>query len=234
MTAWTSTRIAGLRNSTLQHRCDWSRCDGEGLMRLAAHLHALRESPVYRHALYELIDESWIQARRERGDWTGAGFLADVELAWQAAVTDDAYDPVLLIRLKTARAAIRDQATRCSDELLQAMVWLDLTDRAIELSRLRTSASSQFKGLLAVHQALFARGLRQPAVLEEARELARVLSEQRPDPFDENARALQRLAIALAALDDMDSAHEVATSIQPNGPKDRNSIPAGRHRGSDR
>ncbi len=204
-------------DSAIQHRGDWSQCDAEGLRRLAAHLYALRDLPEYRHALYDLIDESWMRARRERGDWTGAGFLADVELAWEAAITDNGIDTILLIRLKTAREGVRDQASCWSDELLQALVWLDQADPAIELARLRTSASSQFKGLLAVHDALVARGLPQPAVLAEARELARVLSEQRQDPFDENARALQRLAGAFAALDDIDSAHKVAASIHPKG-----------------
>ncbi len=206
-----------IADSILQHCGDWSQCNDEGLTRLAAHLYALRHTPVFRRALYDLIDEPWMRARRERGDWTGAGFLADIELAWQAAFTDDAFDPVLLVRLKTAREAIRDQASRCSDELLQAMVWLDQTERAIELARLRTSTSSQLKGVLAVHEALVARGLGQPTLLEEARQLTQVLSQQTPDPFDENARALQRLAGAFAALDKMDAAHEVATSIQPRG-----------------
>src|SRR5215207_4497858 len=98
-------------DSYLQQGGDWSRCDDEGLRQLAAHLYALRDLPAYRQALYDLIDEPWMRARCERSEWTGTGFLADVELAWQAAVSHSAGDPVLLVRLRTVREVIQYQAS---------------------------------------------------------------------------------------------------------------------------
>lgn len=201
-------------DSYLQQGGDWSRCDDEG-RHLAAHLYALRDLPGYRQALYDLIDEPWMRARCAGREWTGTGFLADVELAWQAAVSDNARDPVLLVRLRTVREVFQSQASRYSDELLEALVGLDQADPAIEVARLRTGASSQFKGLLAIHEALVARGMPRPSLLAEARELSRAFSQQAPDLFNENARALQGLAGAFAVLGDIDAAHEVATSIKP-------------------
>lgn len=205
-------RFAG---SYLQQAGDGSRCDAEGLRRLAGDLYALRDLPTYRQALYDLIQEPWLRARCAGSAWTGTGFLADVELAWQAAVSHSTPDPVLLVRLRTAQVGVQSRASRCSDELLQALVWLDQADQAIEVARLRTGAPSQFQGLLAVHEALVARRMPRPALLGEARGLAGVFSQQALDLFDENARALQGLAGAFAALGDFHAADEVAASIKP-------------------
>lgn len=199
----------------LQHASDWSRCDDDGLQHLAAHLYELRTLPEYRHKLYNLIDEPWMQARYERGKDTYTGFLSDVELAWRVAVSHDLRDPVLLVRLWTAYQVIQHQGSDYSDELLRALVWLDRADQAVEFSSFRKDSYTRFKGLLAIHAALLARGMPQPDLLAKARDLAMSLSAHQF--FGNRDRALEELAEAFAAFGHIAEAHEVTKAIRIDG-----------------
>jgi hypothetical protein len=127
---------------------DWNTIDDYGLNHLAAHLSCagMREN------LLALIDEAWMRVRTKNRESRSsyAGFLADVDLAWRSILENSPQDAASLVRLHASRHIVREQLANILDIDLQALVWTDRVDEALEHARLRQDLSDRANGLLAI------------------------------------------------------------------------------------
>jgi hypothetical protein len=214
------------------HHPDWQGCDTYGLDSLASHLYHGGQSG----RLYELISKNWMMARHETGDY--AGFVDDVNLAWQAAIAEGEPAPLVLARLGAARRSVGEDTQLYGDVELKTLVWLNRTRKALNLARLRSAPLGRSNGLLAIYAAMQAQGQADTRVLNEAYEVVRgrqgggefrelvaaLVDAGRYDDALECADAIQTdsgkaaalyaVSTALARTGDHDRAQEIASSIQ--------------------
>ncbi|MCZ7567021.1 MAG: hypothetical protein M5U01_00275 [Ardenticatenaceae bacterium] len=190
-----------------RYRDDWQRCDPYGLTNLATHLFESGDAD----GLAALISKAWMQARYARGGYTYTGFLADVELAWQAVLTpgEEATNLLTLVRLQAVRQFVGQAVSVYSDTDLHTLVWLGREAEALAHARLREEPAEQCKGLLALHDALQAASRPDQALLDEVRTIAGAIQVDH-----ERAEVLHPLAVALAQVGRYAEAEEVAQSIQ--------------------
>ncbi|MCZ7572412.1 MAG: hypothetical protein M5U01_27990 [Ardenticatenaceae bacterium] len=188
------------------HR-NWQRCgDGYGLDNLATHLFESADP-----RLQALITREWMIARYAAGGFTYTGFLADVDLAWRAALSQGGEGPHLLtlVRLHAARQVVGQEVGVYSDTDLQTMVWLGRDAEALAHARLRREPLQQCTGLLAIHSAFQAADRPGHALLDEVGSIARTIQVD-----SDQATVLHSLAVALAQAGRYAEADEAAHSIQ--------------------
>ncbi len=204
------------------HSHDWRHCpDDYGLNNLAFHLYEAGNAG----RLQALMSKSWMEARYERSRASYSGFLADVDLAWRATLSEEAGKTGLLslIRLQTMRQVVGREVSAYTDLDLETMVWLGRADEAIGQARSRSDSQTKFDALMAVYRALKEKGrthaaLPDGALLEDALEVAQHI------PNDvERVKALADLAVAFTQASDVradavfDQAQVVRESIVDEG-----------------
>jgi hypothetical protein len=192
---------------------NWSRLDTYGLNNLAMHLFESGNT----EGLHVLISENWMRARYQRGRYTYTGFLADVNLAWQAEVArpELTASVVSLARLQTARQVVDELVSAYDDVDLETLVWLGRADEALAHARLRPEAGARFHSLLTIWRILKRIDRPDRSVLDEAVEVSRSIRND-----DERVVASSVLAVALIEAGDsrvtevVEEVRRVASAIQ--------------------
>ncbi|MCZ7572053.1 MAG: hypothetical protein M5U01_26175 [Ardenticatenaceae bacterium] len=184
---------------------DWHRCDRYGLNSLATHL--LESGQTGR--LLALISEEWMHSRYRGSAYTYTDFLADVDLAWRAALAGGRVDPVALVRLHMARQAVSEQVSVYTDTDLETLVWLGRANEALAHARLRHELGRKLLALFTVYSALKQRDQLNSSLLNEVYDIACGLQDD-----SLRAAALSDLAGALAQVGRFNEAKAVAYSIQ--------------------
>jgi hypothetical protein len=166
--------------------------DGYYFEHLAYHLRQAGQTA----ELYTLLTGSpaWMDAKYIAcGD--DSSYVADLDLALQDFV-DPVTDPdrlLILAKLHTARQVADARVSVYDDTDLSTLVWLGYEVSALRQARLRAEANEQFDGLIAIYEALKAKGRTDFTLLYEAEAAARFIQEAR-----HRVPALIALAAALA------------------------------------
>ncbi len=195
------------------HSKSWEKCDAYGLNYLAAHLFECRGTEEIQK-LKTLIGEEWMRARFKRNGYSYSGFLSDLELAWQAALSEDQIDHLAFIRMQMARQVVNRQASIFTDTDLQTLVWLHREEEALAYARLRHLPWEKFDGVLTIYNTLEERniienaGRNHEALLKEAENLAYSIEDNYW-----KAPVLCNLAIALYQAGRQSEAERLARSI---------------------
>jgi hypothetical protein len=189
---------------------DWPRCDNYGLANLALHLFKGKQFD----RLAKLISEAWMKARYAGSRYTYNGFHDDVSLAWQTEFAKEAYDVITLVRLRTARQAVTQQARLFTNTDLKTLVWLGRKQEALAHARLRTEAQGTFEGLLNIYWALREREQSDIDLLNEAEEVVSGIPYEEP-----RADALRALAAAQAQAGHFAQAEETARANAGDEPR---------------
>lgn len=183
----------------------WEDCDDYGLNHLAIHLFNAGETS----RLVDLISEHWVRTRRERAGNSYQGFLHDVDLAWESLFIDGKPDPVILVRLSTARVIVHHRAGSISDINLKTLVKIGRVDEALSHARLRGDARERCRGLITVSSAIKNNNEYDHWILDDALQTAREVL----DEFEREI-LLSDLACALAEAGRIDDARMTAGEIQ--------------------
>ncbi|MCZ7567017.1 MAG: hypothetical protein M5U01_00255 [Ardenticatenaceae bacterium] len=175
---------------------DWLRCDAYGLNNLAAHLFESGDAG----RLPALISREWMEARYKGSNYTYTGFLADLDLAWMAAVAQRHVDLRTLARLKVARQVVNEQVRAYTSKDLETLVWLGRVDEALAHARLiqdSLNPEKPFDFLLAIYNTLKEMDRPDTALLDEMWEVACSIQND-----EARAEALRELGAILAQAGD--------------------------------
>ncbi|NMF61049.1 NB-ARC domain-containing protein [Pseudanabaena yagii] len=147
--------------------------------------------------LYQLLTTcpEWMEAKfiACKGD---TAYAADLELAL-ANFADplDMDQVVTVVQLHTSRQIVHERVSRCIDDYLETLVWLDRETEALNHARLRANANSKFESLMKVYRVLQAKNKVTSDVLDEIKVVARAIESD-----EYRARALSELAVLLSNL----------------------------------
>jgi len=189
------------------HQSDWRNCEAYGLNHLALHLSKDRD-PASLQKLQALITNEWRQIRFKNSGNRYNGFLADVELAWEAMQSQAGANWPALIRLQTARRVANSQTNVFTDTDLKTLVWLQREEEALEHARRRDMPWEKFDDVLAIYNASQERGNPDSNLLKEMESLSAAVKN-----IDWKNTVLQSLAIALFQAGRRDEAERIARSL---------------------
>lgn len=171
---------------------DWHACDPYGLNNLAAHLFYSNA----RDRLEQLFTRDWLFSRYVKAQYSYAGFLSDVNLAWQSAVEHEDSPATLLLHLKAVHCVVHHDIATYSNKDLEILAWMGRQEEAIGYARLRSDVHARCEGLLAVHSVMAREGNPDSALLDDVHNTSVTITDNL-----QRIEVLGRLALAFASFD---------------------------------
>jgi hypothetical protein len=135
---------------------DWAQVDDYGLRYLSTHAYELRDNETYRQELYKLICKPFMQEKLIRyGSYQS--FAADVELAIEAAYSEEPPNLTRLVEALLIRNTVELLTNEVSNEML--WVWARLNDdkKALGFAALTGEQSKRIPAYLLIARALLDR-----------------------------------------------------------------------------
>jgi tetratricopeptide (TPR) repeat protein len=183
---------------------NWHQVDDYGLSHLVEHLYALIKaeatigrsdrSTIFRKELFGLICKSFMREKELR-TYSHRSFASDVDLAIQAAESEEPANLVQIVRGSLIYATLGDMASNVLPEALDVLARLGQTRRALGISALIHDILNQSQAYQFVADALLAQGERDQAkdVLSKALALITRLDDpSKVFPLSDMAQSLVR------------------------------------------